>query len=131
MRLKIGDEIQLKDYDKAWIGWITKSSYQISKIKSILNKNGKTSRNWLWENLEIEWVLKKDFKITNKNKKKRKQTIMKNVLFLTMIALASCTANGTKEEQSTNDSLKFDSTKPVEVVTVTTCDTTVCKDTIN
>lgn len=56
---------------------------------------------------------------------------MKNVLFLAMITLASCTTNGTKEEQSTNDSLKFDSTKPVEVVTVTTCDTTVCKDTIN
>jgi hypothetical protein len=61
MELKIGDKIKIEGYDEAWIGWVTESSYQISKIKSIFDKNGKISKSWLWCNLEISWVKKEDF----------------------------------------------------------------------
>ena len=30
--LKIGDKVKLEGYDEAWIGWVTNSSYQISKL---------------------------------------------------------------------------------------------------
>ena len=36
--LKIGDKVKLEGYDEAWIGWVTNSSYQISKIKSRFDK---------------------------------------------------------------------------------------------
>lgn len=36
--LKIGDKVKLEGYDEAWIGWVTNSSYQISKIKRGLDE---------------------------------------------------------------------------------------------
>ena len=51
--LKIGDKVKLEGYDEAWIGWVTNSSYQISKIKSRFDENGKISRRWLMKNLEV------------------------------------------------------------------------------
>ena len=50
--LKIGDRIKVEGYDEAWIGWVTNSSYQISKIKSRLDENGK---------IEVCWVTKSDW----------------------------------------------------------------------
>lgn len=56
--LKIGDKIKLEGYDEAWIGWVTNSSYQISKIKNKFDKNGNISFEWLCKNLEVCWVTK-------------------------------------------------------------------------
>ena len=65
MELKIGDKIKLEGYDEAWIGWVTNSSYQISKIKSRLDENGKISMGWLMKNLEVGWVTKLDWHSKN------------------------------------------------------------------
>jgi hypothetical protein len=59
--LKIGDKVKLEGYDEAWIGWVTNSSYQISKIKSRFDENGKISRGWLMKNLEVCWISKWDW----------------------------------------------------------------------
>lgn len=59
--LKIGKKIKYAGYDRAWIGWVTNSSYLITKIKNILDENGNTSEDWLWKNIEVEWVLKSDY----------------------------------------------------------------------
>ena len=56
--LKIGDKIKLEGYDEAWIGWVTNSSYQISKIKNKFDKKGNVSFEWLCKNLEVCWVTK-------------------------------------------------------------------------
>jgi hypothetical protein len=54
--LKIGDKIKLEGYDEAWIGWVTTSSYQISKIRSRADENGK---------IEVCWVTKWDWHSKN------------------------------------------------------------------
>jgi hypothetical protein len=63
--LKIGDKVKLEGYDEAWIGWVTNSSYLISKIKSRFDENGKISRGWLMKNLEVCWVTKWDWHSKN------------------------------------------------------------------
>jgi hypothetical protein len=60
-KLKIGDKVKLEGYDEAWIGFVTNSSYLINKIKSILNPDGKTSREWLCSNLECNWINKYEY----------------------------------------------------------------------
>lgn len=59
--LKINDKIKLDGYDEAWIGFVTTSSYLISKIKNVLDPNGHTSREWLLSNLEVQWITKYDY----------------------------------------------------------------------
>lgn len=61
--LKIGDKITIDGYDVAWIGWITKSSYLINKIKSIYDENDKTSFEWLCKNLEVCWINKSELHV--------------------------------------------------------------------
>jgi len=63
--LKIGDKVKLEGYDEAWIGWVTNSSYQISKIKSRFDENGKISVGWLLKNLEVRWVSKEEWHYKN------------------------------------------------------------------
>jgi hypothetical protein len=63
--LKINDKVKVEGYDEAWVGWVTDSSYQISKIKSRFDENGKISRGWLLGNLELEWVTKRDWHSKN------------------------------------------------------------------
>jgi hypothetical protein len=53
--------IEYPGHDRAWIGWETNSSYLIYKIKNELNEEGKTSRGWLFSQLEVEWILKTEF----------------------------------------------------------------------
>lgn len=74
MEVKLGTLIEYPEYDRAWIAWITQSSYLIMKIKYIYNKNGEIEIGDLFSKLEVEWILKTDFnyKILNKpNKRKR------------------------------------------------------------
>ncbi len=63
--LKIGDKVKIEGYDEAWIGWVTNSSYLISKIKSIFDENGNISSGWLYKNLEAEWITKWDWHSKN------------------------------------------------------------------
>lgn len=63
--LKINDKVKVEGYDEAWVGLVTDSSYQISKIKSRFDNNGKISMGWLLSNLEVEWVTKRDWHSKN------------------------------------------------------------------
>lgn len=65
IELKIGDNIKIEGYDKAWVGWVTNSSYQISKIKNIFDDNGKISFGRLCNSLEVCWVTKLDWHSKN------------------------------------------------------------------
>ncbi len=54
------------DEDKeAILGWVTDTSYLISKIKNRFDENGKISRGWLLKNLEMEWITKWDWHSKN------------------------------------------------------------------
>jgi hypothetical protein len=65
--MKKGDWIEYPEHDRVWIGWETESSYLIYKIKNELNEEGKTSSNWLYKQLELEWILKTEFNYKIKN----------------------------------------------------------------
>lgn len=65
--LKEKDWVNIEGYDKAWIGWVTKSSYLINKIKSIRDEKGEISYGWLLKSLEVEWVLKSEWHSKNRN----------------------------------------------------------------
>ena len=60
--MRKGDKLEIENCDKAWIGWITKSSYLICYIVNIFDENNKISSAWLWSNLRVKWILKKDLK---------------------------------------------------------------------
>jgi hypothetical protein len=60
--MKIGDKLKIENCDEAWIGWMTKTSYLICYIVNIFDENKKISSGWLWSNLRVKWILKKDLR---------------------------------------------------------------------
>jgi len=62
MNYKLKDYIKYPEYDIVWINWETTTSYCLNKIKNRTNKNGKISKDWLISQLEVEWILKSEFK---------------------------------------------------------------------
>ena len=59
--MKKGDWIEYPEYDIAWIGWETGSSYLVSKIKKALDKDNNLSIGYLTSQVESEWILKENF----------------------------------------------------------------------
>jgi len=59
--LKQGQKLVTEGYVLSWIGWVTSSSYQISKIKDLFNEKGKIHPSAI----EIEWVNKFDYQKKN------------------------------------------------------------------